>query len=78
MDKKFVQHAYTPTRGQITIDCTAENIHQFLQKVPEDWKLAKDFQTYTVTDNGRNFVAAVEHLQWHRVQCFAHSTILHP
>ncbi|KAG0437759.1 hypothetical protein HPB47_017298 [Ixodes persulcatus] len=73
MDKKFVQHIYTLTCGQMTEDCTAENIRRFLQNVIKDWELPEGLPTYIVTDNGRNFVAAVEHSQWHRVQCFAHT-----
>lgn len=66
-------HTYTLTCGQMTEDCTAGNIRQFLQNVIRDWELPEDLPTYIVTDNGRNFVAAVEHSQWHRVQCFAHT-----
>lgn len=73
MDKKFLLHTYTLTCGQMSEDCTADNIRQFLQNVIGDWELPEDMPTYVVTDNGRNFVAAVEHSQWHRVQCFAHT-----
>lgn len=67
MDKKFMLHTYTLTCGQMTDDCTAENIRRFLQIVIRDWELPEDLPTYIVTDNGRNVVAAVEHSQWHRV-----------
>ena len=52
---------------------TGSNIAEELQEILKNWKLPQDKISAITTDNGTNIVAALEIVQWKRMQCFSHT-----
>ena len=57
----------------LLIDHTGQNITETLKDVLANWNLDYKKLTATTTDNGSNFVAAFQSLEWERISCFGHN-----
>ena len=54
-------------------DHTDQNIAETLKDVLANWNLDHNKLVVTTTDNGSNFVAAFQGLEWERISCFRHN-----
>ena len=54
-------------------DHTGQNICDAFQDILDNWKLDPRKLVATTTDNGANYVAAFQILDWMRVSCFGHN-----
>ena len=57
----------------LLIDHTGQNIAETLKNVLANWNLDCKKLVATTTDNGSNFVAAFQSLEWERISCFGHN-----
>ena len=54
-------------------DHSGQNIAEVITDVLENWRLNSTKLVATTTDNGSNFVAAFNSLEWFRISCFGHN-----
>ena len=54
-------------------DHTGQNIAEAFQDILANWSLTPDNLVATTTDNGSNFVSALQILDWTRLSCFGHN-----
>lgn len=52
---------------------TADNLREKLEHLEAEWNIPSTIPIYTVTDNARNIVAAIQQSKWEGISCFAHT-----
>ncbi|KAH6942679.1 hypothetical protein HPB50_009230 [Hyalomma asiaticum] len=75
MDSSFQLHVHALACTEMADAHTAENLVLFLKSVMEEWALPDPgtVPVYVVTDNGRNFTAAITQSPWIGIKCFGHT-----
>ena len=73
IDKNWELKSYCLDTVPLLIDHTDQNIAETLKDVLANWNLDHDKLIATTTDNGSNFVAAFQSLEWERISCFGHN-----
>lgn len=71
--KSWELKSYCLDTVPLLIDHTGENIAETLNDVLANWNLDHNKLVATTTDNGSNFVAAFQSLEWERISCFGHN-----
>ena len=59
--------------GPLLNDHTGQNIAETFQNILANWSLTPDNLVATTTDNGSNFVSALQILDWTRLKRFGHN-----
>ena len=54
-------------------DHTGQNLAETVLDILGNWELQSEQLVCTTTDNGSNFIAAFETLEWPRISCFGHN-----
>ncbi|KAH6927423.1 hypothetical protein HPB50_003458 [Hyalomma asiaticum] len=75
MDSSFQLHVHALACTEMADAHTAENLVLFLKSVMEEWALPDPgtVPVYVVTDNERNFTAAITQSPWIGIKCFGHT-----
>ena len=54
-------------------DHAGQNLAETVLDILGNWELQSEQLVCTTTDNGSNFIAAFETLEWPRISCFGHN-----
>ncbi|XP_064468924.1 zinc finger BED domain-containing protein 4-like [Ornithodoros turicata] len=74
LDGNFAIHNYTLACRCMPLGHSADNIRNFLKDVIAQWDLPESVPVFMLTDNARNFVAAIPQCgSWTSIPCFAHT-----
>ncbi|XP_049275497.1 zinc finger BED domain-containing protein 4-like [Rhipicephalus sanguineus] len=75
MDSSFQQHVHALACTEMADAHTAGNLVVFLKSVMKEWALPEPgtVPVYIVTDNGRNFTAAIAQSPWIGIKRFGHT-----
>ena len=73
IDKEWVLQSYCLDTSPLFEDHTGQNISEAIKDIYQNWQLPVANLVATTTDNGSNFIAAYQQLNWVRLSCFGHN-----
>ena len=71
IDKEWVHRSYCLDTTSLFEDHTGQNISEAIKDIYQNWQLPVSNLVATTTDNGSNFIAAYQQLNWVRLSCFS-------
>ena len=73
ISKSWDLNSYCLDTVPIFEDHTGQNLADAIQDILANWELKPEDLVGTTTDNGSNFIAAFNLLDWPRISCFGHN-----
>jgi len=73
IDKNWEIKLYCLDTVPLLSDHTGKNIAEALKDVLANWSLDHNKLVATTTDNGSNFIAAFQNLEWEKISYFGHN-----
>ena len=73
IDKEWILRSYCLDTTPLFEDHTGQNISEAIKDIYQNWQLPVADLVATTTDNGSNFIAAYQQLNWIRLSCFGHN-----
>lgn len=73
IDENWELRSYCLDTVTLFEDHTGQNLAEAAVDILENWELQRENLVCTITDNGSNFIAAFQTLEWPRISCFGHN-----